>query len=130
MVLKANDAIYFFSQRRNDVRAGLVTEVSPCGTSFHVRVYEWPSITTKGQYYAPRKGTEIVGKAMVYSKLKRVKASSSMGSTFERTCTQYKFPKLHDVFRKRGATKSKKTRSIADVFKGQSMKKSVTGKKK
>lgn len=126
VVIKAKDAIFFFSHRRNDVRAGVVSEVSPCGTSFHVRVYEWPTITTKGQFFAPKKGTEIVGKAMVYSKLKMVKASSSLGSTFERASTQCKFPELHDIFKKRGATKSKKTRSIADAFKGQSSKKSKT----
>lgn len=117
VIIKAKDGIYLFSHRRNDFRAGVVTEVSPCGKSFQVRVLEWPSITTKGQYYSSHKGSEVVAKEMVYSKLKIVKASSSLGTTLERANVQYKFPDLFDIFKRRGATKSKKVRTIADAFK-------------
>ena len=116
VAIKKNDGVYLYSHRRNDFRAGTVHEVSPCGTSFQVRIYEWPTITTKGQYFAANKGTEAVSKKMIYSKLKTIK-TSSIGSTYERVKTQLKFPELFHIFKARGTGKSKKPRSIADVFK-------------
>ena len=90
-------------------------EVSKCRTSLQVKVFEWPTITTKGQYINVNKGTEAVGRSNIYSRLKTIKVTS-VGSTFERVRTQLKFPELFKMFKSRGTGKSRKPGSIADAF--------------
>lgn len=110
VIYKPKDGILYHCRRVNDLRAAIVKDVS--GDSIEITMYDWPTITTKGQFISSG-GTRFVRREDVYSIIKCNKLLS-IGTAQEKAFTQAKFPDLTQILLKRGATKSKKRSSLSD----------------
>lgn len=111
--LKVKQGLLVYIRRLKTVRAAVVTEVSEDGMAVIVDCFNWPTVTTYGNFIQGQRNLSIK-RSDIYCMLK-VWATEKKGTVFERMRDQRNFPELKAALRKRGgAGKSMKGSKVTE----------------